>query len=100
MTIKQRHKLYDKFYFDKDTGLPDLNNYGKWQTKTKWEFFIDFETYNNDAIYDENYEWIGTDTSSIVMYMIGISYFDLENKLIHKSFIIKYQSYDTNQYNF
>ena len=31
MTIKQRHKLYDKFYFDKDTGLPDLNNYGKYR---------------------------------------------------------------------
>lgn len=79
---------------DKKFILSNLNNYEKWQTKTKWEFFIDFETYNNDAIYDENYEWIETDTSSIVMYMIGVSYFDSENKLIHKSFIIKYHGCD------
>lgn len=31
MNLKQKTELFNKFYFDKDTGLPDLNNYGMYR---------------------------------------------------------------------
>ena len=78
---------------EKNYHLNKLNDCMEWQTKSKWEFFIDFETYNKDAIYDENYDWDNSFNNNKI-YMIGLSYFTENNILIHKSFILEYEQYN------
>ncbi len=71
--------------------LNKSNNLMGWQQKSQWEFFIDFETYNNDAIYDEESDWNNSFNNQVI-YMIGLSYFDSSNNLIHKSFLLEYKN--------
>lgn len=82
-----------KFILDKNNNLMD------WQNKSKWEFFVDFETYNNDSIYDESTDFDNLTTSNQVIYMIGLSWVD-NNKLIHKSFLLKYSNSNLLENNF
>jgi hypothetical protein len=77
---------------DKNYILDKHNDYMEWQSKSNFEFFVDFETYNTDIIWDENNDWENSFTSSQKIYMIGISYIQGDN-LVHKSFLIKYQNY-------
>jgi hypothetical protein len=76
-----------KFHLNKEK-----NNLMGWQNKSKWEFFVDFETYNNDTIYDEDNEWNDIYTTNQIIYMCGVSWFDSSNNLKHKSFILNYES--------
>lgn len=68
------------------------NNFMDWQNKVKWEFFVDFETYNYDNIsLDEANEWEDIYTGNQKIYMCGISWIDPNTlQLIHKSFVVKY----------
>lgn len=71
--------------------LDKKNNYLNWQNKTKWEFYVDFETYSPDAIYDENNDWDNCFYSNQKIYMIGVSWYS-ENKLNHKCFLLNYSN--------
>jgi hypothetical protein len=71
------------------------NNYGDWQKKTKYEFFVDFETYIptlDESLIYENEE---PDETQCI-YMIGVGYLSsdttdvLKNQYIFKCFIIQY----------
>lgn len=85
--LKLLHIKNKKYILDKK------NNLMNWQTKAKWEFFIDFETYNDDILFDEANEWDNIYTSNQKIYMCGISWFDTNTThLIHKSFVIKYSN--------
>ena len=77
---------------DKNYILNKQNNHMEWQNKNNLEFFVDFETYNTDMIWDEQNDWDDSFTSEQKIYMIGVSYV-LENNLIHKTFLIKYPNY-------
>ncbi len=77
---------------NKNFYLSKLNNLNNWQTKSKWEFFVDFETFNSDTIYDEYFSWDDMGSGSTI-YMIGVCYYDSNNKLIHKSFVLEYDGF-------
>lgn len=74
------------------------NNLMNWQNKCKWEFFIDFETFNSDNARDSNdvgwdgiNEWDNIYTGNQKIYMCGISWIDPKTlSLVHKYFVIKY----------
>lgn len=71
--------------------LDKKNNFMEWQNKSEFEFYIDFETFCTDSIYDafgSNFE--SSMLSNQVIYMIGVSWVNLEKKLSHKCFIIDY----------
>ena len=80
--------LHDK---NKNYILNKKNNFMNWQQKGRWEFFVDFETYNSEEIiYDEANEWDNIYTGSQQIYMCGISWIGLDNKFNHRTFIIYY----------
>lgn len=72
--------------------LDKKNNLMEWQNKSKWEFFIDFETYNsNETTWDEANEWNSIYNESQCVYMCGVSWICPDtNKFFHKVFIINY----------
>ena len=83
--------------------LDKNNNYLNWQNESKWEFYVDFETYSPDSIYDENNDCDNCFYSNQKIYMIGISWIP-ESTLKHKSFILSYNDsnnlkneFDTNK---
>ena len=77
---------------DKKYILNKYNDYMEWQSISDFEFFVDFETYNTDIIWDENNDWENSLTTLQKIYMIGVSYI-MDNKIVHKSFLIKYQNH-------
>lgn len=77
---------------DKNYILNKNNDYMEWQSKSKWEFFVDFETFNSDVICDENNEWDNSFTPFQKIYMIGVNYV-INDTLKHKSFLLKYLNY-------
>lgn len=70
---------------DKIKILPKiiLNNFGNWKTKTKEEFFVDFETY--DGVISRISNPLKANTDSMI-FMIGVGYFNGE-KWVSKQFI-------------
>lgn len=88
---------------NKNYILDKQNNFMEWRNKAKWEFFIDFETYNcDDIIYDEANEFENIYNTNQKIYMCGISWTDSNtNKLLHKTFIINYPQiyYLKNEFN-
>ena len=83
--------------------LDKNNNYLNWQNESKWEFYVDFETYSPDSIYDETNDCDNCFYSNQKIYMIGISWIP-ESTLKHKSFILSYNDsnnlkneFDTNK---
>lgn len=74
--------------------LNEKNNFMDWQNEVKFEFFIDFETYNyDDIICDEANEWDNIYTGNQKIYMCGISWCEPKTSyLVHKSFVIKYSN--------
>lgn len=96
MMLKLLHNKKKNYILNKK------NNYMKWQNKSRWEFFIDFETYNyDDIIYDEASDWGNIYNGCQKIYMCGISWFDEKtNSLMHKSFVIKYSNYNNLQSEF
>jgi len=85
--------------------ITNKNNFMNWQEKSKFEFYVDFETYCLDSIYDESADFGTSISSNQVIYMIGVSWLnsdlnsssstlDVEpnQKLSHKSFIIDYKT--------
>lgn len=77
-----------------DYILNKKNNFMDWQNKVRWEFFVDFETYNYDNIvWDEANGWDDIYTGNQKIYMCGISWIDSSTlQLSHKSFVIKYSN--------
>ena len=77
-----------------DYILNKKNNFMDWQNKVRWEFFIDFETYNyDDIVWDEANECDNIYTGNQKIYMCGISWIDSNtSQLTHKSFVIKYSN--------
>lgn len=74
--------------------LNKKNNFMDWQNKVKWEFFVDFETYNYDKmVWDEANECNNIYNGNQKIYMCGISWIDTNTlQLAHKSFVIKYSN--------
>ena len=85
------NQMLEILHSDKNFILNKKNNFLNWQHKKKWEFFIDFETYNTDAYYDENTDWDSNLLSNTqIIYMIGVSH--INNDIYeHKTFIINYK---------
>lgn len=81
-----------------DYVLNKKNNFMDWQNKVRWEFFVDFETYNyDDNVWDEANEWDDIYTGNQKIYMCGISWIDTNTlQLAHKSFVIKYSNTSSN----
>jgi hypothetical protein len=76
------------------------NNYMNWQKVEEYEFYIDFETYNKDAIFDENsLSEFNTNIDNEVIYMIGVG-FSKDDKFKSKTFIIQYNDYENIEKNF
>lgn len=68
------------------------NNVMNWQKKEKYEFFVDFETYNYDNILDENIDQDYIENlNKQQIYMIGVGYYD-NTEYKFKCFITKYSS--------
>jgi hypothetical protein len=76
-------KMISILHTDNNYIIDLKNNIMNWQNTTKFEFFIDFETYYKNDFYDNN------DYNTQFIYMIGIGYFK-NNKFIQKTFIINY----------
>ena len=68
--------------------LDKQNNKMNWQESAKFEFYVDFETYNQDIIFDENYENMFNDTN--ILYMIGAG-ININSTFLYKVFIINYE---------
>lgn len=85
---------------DKIYEINKKNNLMNWQNKSNYEFYVDFETYCIDSIYDESSDFESSVLSNQIVYMIGVSWLNSEsaldiegkNKLSHKSFIIDYET--------
>lgn len=83
--LKLLHSKDKKFILDKK------NNFMNWQQKARWEFFVDFETYNSEEIiYDEANDWDNLYNGSQKIYMCGISWIGGDEKFNHRTFIICY----------
>jgi hypothetical protein len=83
--LKLLHSKDKKFILDKK------NNFMNWQQKTRWEFFVDFETFNSEEIiYDETNDWDNLYNGCQQIYMCGISWIGLDEKFNHRTFIICY----------
>lgn len=85
---------------DKIVLLNKNNNFMNWQLLGQFEFYVDFETFNTESIYDENSNMdMNMDNSNNLysstqqIYMIGIGFYNKNNKnnFEHKSFIIDYK---------
>ncbi len=80
---------------DKNYILDKKNNFMNWQQKAEWEFFIDFETYNLDTIYDESSDWNNIYDDNQKIYMCGISWIcNDSNEFNHHVFIVDYVHID------
>ncbi len=93
-----KYDIIDKMLFinkqnDSNVILSEKNNYMNWQKKVEHEFYIDFETYCVEKIYDENSsDSFMENLSNQIVYMIGVIY--LGN---FKCFIINFNNMtDTN----
>jgi hypothetical protein len=75
---------------DKKFILNKNNDYMEWQTSSEWEFFVDFETYNADIMWDENMDWDNSFSPTQKIYMIGVNYI-INYTLKHKSFLLRYK---------
>ena len=67
--------------------LKKSNNLLNWQKKLDYEFFVDFETYNSDMVFDKCIDYMGS-LNSQKIYMIGVGYY-LADEYQYKSFIIR-----------
>ncbi len=96
-----KYDIVDKMLFiNKQNNINYIvskkNNYLDWQNNVEYEFYVDFETYSQEKIYDENSDndFIQNLNSQIV-YMIGVVY---KNKLTSvqefKCFIIEFSGHD------
>jgi hypothetical protein len=85
---------------NKIIDMDKKSNYNNWKNPTKYEFFVDFETYPTtfdeiNIIQNENIENIENIENEYIhkIYMIGISHYDIENKEYKfKCFIIDYKN--------
>jgi len=84
-------KMLKMVHSDELVLFDNNNNYMEWQNEQKYEFYIDFETYNNEMSYDDsingyfNKEEITEINDNQVIYMIGVVKDD-----VYKCFIIRY----------
>jgi len=81
--------------------LDKESNYMNWCEKFEYEFFVDFETYNNELIFDESKytrDEIIEFNDNQKIYMIGVSY-KKNKKYIYKCFIINNIGYNYNLIN-
>jgi hypothetical protein len=74
------NKMLEIIHKDNKIIIPKENNYMDWRKELKNEYYVDFETYNNE--YCENSEYINEQK----LYMIGIGNYN--RKWIHKTFLI------------
>jgi hypothetical protein len=92
------NKMIDMTRGDNLIILERENNFMNWRNKSEYEFFVDFETYNSDKIYDESslqnedFSELGNNQK---IYMIGICHQE-NNKYVYKSFIINHVEYNKN----
>jgi hypothetical protein len=90
------NKMIDMTRGDNLIILERENNFMDWRNKTEYEFFVDFETYNSDKIYDESsLQDFSEMYNNQKIYMIGICHQE-DNKYIYKSFIINHLEYNKN----
>ena len=73
--------------------LNPKNNLMNWQEEVNYEFFVDFETFNKDAIFDEN-SLTEFNLNNQTIYMIGIGFVNNKDIFEHKTFLLKYNDYN------
>jgi hypothetical protein len=64
-----------------------LNNSYEWQTKSEFDFYIDFEAINS-CFYDREINVLDSSGDNGVLFMIGVGY-EENNKWVYKSFIME-----------
>jgi hypothetical protein len=93
-----RYDIIDKMLFiNKQNSINVIlsvkNNYMNWQKECDHEFFVDFETYSHDRIFDENSDNFIESLNLQIIYMIGVSYKNKHtNNLEFKCFIIDFEN--------
>jgi len=92
------NKMIDMTRSDELVILDKESNYMNWCEKLEYEFFVDFETYNNELIYDESKytkDEIIEFNDNQKIYMIGVCH-EKDNEYIYKCFIINNVKYNNN----
>ena len=74
------NKMLEIIHTNDKIIVPKNNNYMEWREELKNEYYVDFETYNNE--YCENSEYINEQK----LYMIGIGNYN--QKWSHKTFLL------------
>lgn len=97
MGIKKHHKKYNIInkilnnYHNNSTKIIDIpkeNNLNNWRQKYIYEFYVDFETFNNDNYITDKNNNLKCNTEQI-LYMIGVGH-NLFNKWEYKCFRIRH----------
>ena len=84
-------KMLDLLHCKKSNiTLKKNNNVMEWQKELKYEFYVDFETYNDS--WDE-FNCDELNSGNQIIYMIGVGIL-IKNKIVFKCFIIKYFSFN------
>lgn len=92
-----KYDIIDKMLFinkqnNQNVIISSKNNYLNWQTEYVNEFFVDFETYSEEKIYDENSNNFIDSLNTQIIYMIGVIYLNKKtNFLDFKCFIINFE---------
>lgn len=81
-----RYDIIDKMLFiNKQNNLNVIlsknNNYMEWQNSNENEFFVDFETYSKEKIFDENSDDFMENLALQIIYMIGVIYINPKTNL-------------------
>ncbi len=81
-----RYDIIDKMLFiNKQNNLNVIlsknNNYMDWQSPYENEFFVDFETYSKEKIFDENSNDFFENLALQIIYMIGVIYTNPQTNL-------------------
>lgn len=92
-----KYDIIDKMLFinkqnNQNVIISSKNNYLNWQTEYSNEFFVDFETYSEEKIYDENSDNFTESLNTQIIYMIGVIYLNKKSKMLEfKCFIIDFE---------
>ena len=91
-TVKHNiiNKMLNILHTEENIIIPEENNYMEWRNECDNEYYVDFETYNDE--YCENEEYI----TNQKLYMIGIGNYK-NNIWKHKTFLLNKNFYKNNK---
>ncbi len=92
-----KYDIIDKMLFinkqnNQNVIISKKNNYLNWQNEYSHEFFVDFETYSEEKIYDENSDNFTESLNTQIIYMIGVIHLNKSTNILEfKCFIIDFE---------